>query len=167
MFVSLSTIAAVALSFTGLVSAQDIVNNGNCNENNCFRVVQRKWQGPEVYSSHIADCKASLGCTSVPAATVTTATVTESSGVTTLYISASTVQPTNVPSSVSACNSIVPAYATQSCALGPGGASLSAYASACSCAGALPTTNVGATPTVTATVTQTVPASIVYVVTSA
>jgi len=165
MFVSLSTIATV-LSFTGLVSAQtfgDSSNPNKCTENNCFRVVQRRWQGELVYSAHIADCKASLGCTSVPAAAVTTATVTESSGVVTITVPASTSQPTEIPGAVSSCNAIVPAYATNSCALGPGGASLSAYSSACSCAGATGTTNVGATPTVTATVTQTVPASIVYV----
>jgi hypothetical protein len=85
-------------------------------------------------------------------------------GTLTITVPASTATPTDIPGPISACNSGVPAYATNSCTLGN---TFQQYSSACSCAGATGATATGDAPTVTATVTKTVPASVVYVVATA
>lgn len=130
---------------------------GVCYEDNCYRAVQRKWQGMDVYSQHLRDCTTNLACASTPAAF--TSTVTEA--VTEGTITVTVAKATNAPSPVTAvltCGGNVPDYLTQQCE-----GAFTSYSSACSCASITASTSVAATPTITATVTNTIPASIVYV----
>lgn len=151
MFRSIITIITVA----AMASATRVP--GACYEDNCKRAVQRQWQGMEVYSQHLRDCAANLGCSSTPAAYTSTVTTAVTSGTITVSVAKETNAPAPV-NAVLACGSNVPAYITQQCEN-----SFASYSSACSCASATGTTAVAPTPTVTATVTSIVPASIVYV----
>jgi hypothetical protein len=130
---------------------------GVCYEDNCYRAVQRKWQGMDVYTQHLRDCTANLACASTPAAFVATVTEVVTTGTSTVTLS----RATNAPSPVNAvltCGTNLPDYLTQQC-----DGQFTSYSSACSCASITASTSVAATPTITATVTNTVPASIVYV----
>lgn len=130
---------------------------GVCYEDNCYRGVQRHWQGEATYAQHLADCATNLACAATPAAF--TSTVTEA--VTTGTITVTVSKATNAPAAVTAvlsCGSNVPDYLTQQCE-----GVFTSYSSACSCASITASTSYAATPTVTATVTNTIPASVVYV----
>jgi hypothetical protein len=130
---------------------------GVCYEDNCYRAVQRKWQGMDVYTQHLRDCTANLACASTPAAFIATVTEVVTTGTSTVTLS----RATNAPSPVNAvltCGTNLPDYLTQQC-----DGQFTSYSSACSCASITASTSVAATPTITATVTNTVPASIVYV----
>jgi hypothetical protein len=130
---------------------------GVCYEDNCYRAVQRKWQGMDVYTQHLRDCTANLACASTPAAFIATVTEVVTTGTSTVTL----VRATKAPASVGAvltCGANIPDYVTQQC-----DNQFTSYSSACSCASITASTSTAATPTITATIINTVPASIVYV----
>lgn len=127
-----------------------------CYQDNCYRAVQRHWQGEAVFQQHLADCASNLACATTPAAV--TATVTES--VTSGTITVTVAKATNAPAPVNgvlSCGTNLPDYLTQQC-----DGQFTSYSSACLCATVTGSTSTAAAPTITATVTNTYPASVVF-----
>jgi hypothetical protein len=151
MFRSIITI--ITLASMAIATRQP----GVCYEDNCYRAVQRKWQGMDVYYQHLADCTTNLACASTPAAFIATVTVAVTTGTSTVTVSKATNAPSPVDAVLS-CGTKLPDYLTQQC-----DGQFTSYSSACSCASITGSTSVAPVPTITATVTNTIPASIVYV----
>ncbi|WRT68186.1 uncharacterized protein IL334_005161 [Kwoniella shivajii] len=152
-----AAIISILVASAALVSSTRIP--GVCYQDNCYRAVQRTWQGPAVFAQHVVQCNSALSCVSTPAASTTTASTTVTAGTVTITVSKETNTPAPVAAVLSCPTAGVPSDQTDACEN-----SFVSYSSACSCnPSASATTSVFATPTITATVTTTVPASIVYV----